>query len=67
MVYLQEGNVAEARRCFQSALQLEPANADVNYNAGVAAMADGDLKKAEEYLGKAGGTQANLAAAMGTL
>ena len=67
MVYLQEGNIAEARRCFQSALQIEPANADVNYNAGVAAMADGDLKKAEEYLGKAGGTQANLAAAMGTL
>ena len=67
MVYLEEGNVAEARRCFQSALQIEPANPDVNYNAGVAAMADGDLKKAEEHLGKAGGTQANLAAAMGTL
>ena len=67
MVYMQEGNVAEARRCFQSALQLEPNNPDVNYNAGVAAMADGDLKKAEEHLGKAAGTQANLNAAMGTL
>jgi len=30
-------------------------------------MADGDLNKAEEYLGKAAGTKANLSAAMGTL
>ena len=30
-------------------------------------MAEGDLKKAEEHLGKAAGTQANLSAAMGTL
>ena len=67
MVYLEEGNVAEARRCFTKALQIEPNNPDVNYNAGVAAMADGDLKKAEEHLGKAAGTQANLNAAMGTL
>jgi len=67
MVYMDEGNVAEARRCFQKALQIEPNNPDVNYNAGVAAMADGDLAKAEEHLGKAAGTQANLAAAMGTL
>ena len=67
MVYMEEGNVAEARRCFQNALQIAPNNPDVNYNAGVAAMADGDLKKAEEHLGKAAGTEANLAAAMGTL
>ena len=67
MVYMEEGNVAEAGRCFQNALQIEPNNPDVNYNAGVAAMADGDLKKAEEHLGKAAGTQANLSAAMGTL
>ncbi len=67
MVYMEEGNVAEARRCFQKALQIAPNNPDVNYNAGVAAMAEGDLKKAEEHLGKAAGTEANLAAAMGTL
>ena len=67
MVYMEEGNVAEARRCFQNALQIAPNTPDVNYNAGVAAMADGDLKKAEEHLGKAAGTEANLAAAMGTL
>lgn len=67
MVYMEEGNIAEARRCFQNALQIAPNNPDVNYNAGVAAMAEGDLKKAEEHLGKAAGTEANLAAAMGTL
>ena len=47
-------------------MAIEPNNPDVNYNAGVAAMAQGDLKKAEEYLGKAAGTSANLNAAMGT-
>ena len=67
LVYMEEGNVAEARRCFQNALQIAPNNPDVNYNAGLAAMAEGDLKKAEEHLGKAAGTEANLAAAMGTL
>jgi hypothetical protein len=48
-------------------LQLDAANADVNYNAGIAAMAEGDLAKAEEYLGKAAGTAGDLNAAMGTL
>ena len=67
MVYFAQGNVAEARRCYAKALQLAPANADVNYNAGIAAMAENDLAKAEEYLGKAAGTEGDLNAAMGTL
>ena len=67
IVYFGQGNVAEARRCYAKALQLAPANADVNYNAGIAAMAEGDLAKAEEYLGKAAGTAGDLNAAMGTL
>ena len=67
MVYFGQGNIAEARRCYAKALQLAPANADVNYNAGLAAMAENDLAKAEEYLGKAAGTEGNLNAAMGTL
>ena len=67
MVYFEQGNVAEARRAYNKALAIEPQNADVNFNAGVAAMADGDLAKAEEHFGKAAGTQGNLAAAMGTL
>ena len=67
MVYFAQGNVAEARRCYAKALQIEPNNADVNYNAGLAAMAEHDLAKAEEHLGKAAGTQGDLKAAMGTL
>ena len=66
-VYFAEGNIAEARRSFSKALAIEPNDPNVNYNAGLAAMADGDLAKAEEYLGKAGGTSANLSATMGTL
>ncbi len=66
-LYFEDGNIAEARRCYGRALGIEPNDPDVNYNAGIAAMADGDLKKAEEYLGKAGGTKGNLDAALGTL
>lgn len=67
MCYFQQNNIAEARRCYTKALAIEPNNADINYNAGLAAMADNDLAKAEEYLGKAGGTKGDLNAAMGTL
>ena len=66
-IYFEDGNVAEARRCYAKALAIQPNDPDVNYNAGIAAMAEGDLDKAEEYLGKAAGTKANLSAAMGTL
>ena len=67
IIYFEQGNIAEARRCYAKALELAPANADINYNAGVAALADGLLQKAEQYLGKAAGTTGNLSAAMGTL
>lgn len=67
LVYFEQGKVAEARKSFAKALQLAPANADVNFNAGVAAMAEHDLAKAEEHLGKAAGTEGNLNVAMGTL
>ena len=66
-LYFKDDNIAEARRCFAKALEIQPNNPDVNYNAGVAALADGDLAKAEEYLGKAAGTKANLNGALGTL
>ena len=66
MIYFENGDVETAKRCYAKALAIEPNNPDVNYNAGVAALAQGDLKKAEEYLGKAAGTSANLDAAMGT-
>ena len=67
MLYFKQGNVAEARRSFAKALTIAPNNADVNYNAGVAALADNDIKMAEQYLGKAAGTEGDLKAAMGTL
>lgn len=66
-IYFDNGDIAEARRCYSKALEIQPNDPDVNYNAGVAAIADGDLAKAEEYLGKAAGTKANLNAALGTL
>ena len=66
-IYFNDGEIAEARRCYAKALEINPNDPDVNYNAGIAAMADGDLDKAEQYLGKAAGTKANLSAAMGTL
>ena len=67
LINFKQGNVAEARRCYAKALAIEPHNPDFNYNAGVAAMADNDLAKAEEYFGKAAGTSADLSSAMGTL
>ena len=67
MLYFAQGNVAEARRSYVKALQIEPNNADVNYNAGIAALAENDLQQAEQYLGKAAGTEGDLNAAMGTL
>ncbi len=67
LIQFNEGNVADARRNYAKALEIEPNNADVNYNAGIAALADKDFAKAEECFGKAAGTTGNLSAAMGTL
>ena len=67
MLYFAQGQVSEARRSFAKALQLAPADPDVNYNAGITAMAENDLVQAEQYLGKAAGTKGDLKAAMGTL
>lgn len=67
MIQFKQGNIADARRSYGKALEIEPNNADVNYNAGIAAMAGHDLAKAEEHLGKAAGTQGDLNAALGTL
>ncbi len=66
LLFFQAGKNAEARRCFAKALEVAPTNADVHYNAGLAAMTEGDLDKAGEHLGKAAGTSADLASAMGT-
>lgn len=66
-IHFENGEIASARNCYTKALAIVPNNANVNYNAGIAAMADGDLAKAEEFFGKSAGTDANLSAAMGTL
>lgn len=66
-IYFAQGNIDEARRMYTKALEIDANNADVNYNAALAAMADGDLQKAQAYMGKAGGSKGNVAAAMGTL
>ncbi len=66
MLLLQANNAAEARRCFAKALEVAPNNPDVHYNAGLAAIAEGDLDKAGQHLGKAAGTSGDLASAMGT-
>ena len=67
MIYFEKGNIAEARRCYNKALAIDSNNADIHYNAALAAMADGDLAKAEEELGKAAGGHGNMNAALGTL
>lgn len=66
MIYFEQGNIAEARRAYNKAIEIEPNDPDVHYNAALAAMADNDLAKAEEYLGKAAGTKGDLKAAQGT-
>lgn len=67
MIIFEQGNYAEAMNAYQKALEINATNADVNYNAGVCAMAMNDLDKAEQFLGKAAGTSADLKTAMGTL
>ncbi len=67
MIYFEQGNLDEAAKCYGNALALNANDPDVHYNAGVCAMAQGDLNKAEVELGKAAGTSADLNAALGTL
>ncbi len=66
LLLLQGGKTAEARRCFAKALEITPNCPDVQLNAGLAAIAEGDLDKAGQHLGKAAGTSGDLASAMGT-
>lgn len=66
MIYFEQGNIAEARRAYNKAIEIEPNDPDLHYNAALAAMADNDLAKAEEHLGKAAGTKGDLKAAQGT-
>jgi len=66
VIKYKQGNIDEAARNFKKALELK-SNADVNYNAGLASLAKGDVANAEVYFGKAAGTAGNLANALGTI
>jgi len=66
-LYFESGNYPEAGRCYLKALEIEPNDPDVNFNAGVLFIAVNDLDKAEYHLGKAAGTKGDLDAALGTL
>jgi len=66
-LYFEGGNNPEAGRCYLKALEIEPNDPDVNFNAGVLFLAVPDLEKAEYHLGKAAGTKGDLDAALGTL
>jgi len=67
LVKFQQGNVDDASRYFAKALELNPTSPDVNYNAGITALAKNDLPKSEEYFGKAAGTSGNVGEGLGTI
>jgi Flp pilus assembly protein TadD len=64
---LQQGNAADASRYFAKALEINSQAADVNYNAGIAALAKSDLSKAEVFFGKAAGTTGNIGQGLGAI
>ena len=66
-VKYQQGNTADASRYIAKALEIDSKSADVNYNAGIAALAKGDLDKSEQYLGKAAGTSGNVGQGLGAI
>lgn len=66
-VKYQQGNTADASRYIAKALEIDSKSADVNYNAGITALAKGDLDKSEQYLGKAAGTTGNVGQGLGAI
>lgn len=67
VVKYQAGNITAAGASFAAALAIDPKNADINYNAGLVALAKGDVNGAEVLFGKAAGTKGNLSNALGTV
>lgn len=63
----KENDINNAAANIAKALRLAPQDANVNYNAGVIALAQGDTKKAAEYFGKAGDSTGDVNAALGTM
>lgn len=63
----RDGNLSAANNNINKALKLAPNDVNVNYNAGVIALAQNDTKRAAAHFGKASGTTGNLNAALGTM
>ena len=51
----EQGQLDAASRAFTKALQMEPKNATYNYNNGLIALNNGNIAKAQEFFGNAGG------------
>jgi len=67
VIKYQQGNTDDADRYFAKALEIDPTSVDVNYNAGLTALAKGDLAKSEVYFGKAAGTTGNVGEGLGSI
>ena len=63
----ENNNIDAAERYYAKALALAPSNPDVNFNAGLLDLTNGDVASAEKHLGKAAGTKGDLEGALGTL
>jgi len=53
-IKFNQGKYADASSLFNKALTIDPKSAEANYNAGIAALAQGDNAKAQQYFGNAG-------------
>ena len=66
-VYYEQGKYAEAQRCFEKALSIDPNNTAINFNMGLVMLVNNNVDKAEEYFGKSAGVGKPLNQAQGTI
>lgn len=66
-VYYEQGKYAEAQRCFEKALSIDPNNTAINFNMGLIMLVNNNVDKAEEYFGKSAGVGKPLNQAQGTI
>ncbi|MDR3706210.1 MAG: hypothetical protein P4L28_09920 [Paludibacteraceae bacterium] len=64
--YLQ-GNTAEAEKLFSKAFDMNSSAKETNFNWGVVQLKKGDVKLAEQFLGKCAGMGAKLDGALGII
>ncbi len=63
----QQGKFADAERMIKKAVELKADAPEANFNAGLIALANGNLNAAEEYFGKSANVGENLELAQGAL